>query len=98
MYGLISRINAVPGRCDELIRLLSEISDTMPGCLSYIVARDVEDANALWVTEVWVDADSHKAALQLPLVQQAIERGKGLMLGVEHRFETKPVAGLPGLV
>ena len=25
----------------------------MPGCLSYVVARDPTDADAIWITEVW---------------------------------------------
>jgi hypothetical protein len=41
----------------------------MPGCLSYIVAKDAADADALWITEVWTDKDSHAASLKLPAVQ-----------------------------
>ena len=32
--------------------LLAGVND-MPGCLSYIVAKDPADADAIWITEVW---------------------------------------------
>jgi quinol monooxygenase YgiN len=53
MYGLIGRIRAVSGKRAELANVLTmEDAPPMPGCLSYIVAEDPGDADALWVTEV----------------------------------------------
>ena len=49
---------------------------THAGCLNYIVARDPADADAIWITEVWVDAASHKASLALPSVQADRQRGR----------------------
>jgi quinol monooxygenase YgiN len=69
----------------------------MPGCLSYIVARDDAGADALWVTEVWDTKASHQASLALPSVQAAIARGRPLIAGFGERFETTPVGG-QGLV
>jgi quinol monooxygenase YgiN len=66
MYGLIGQMKAAPGKRDELIAILSESTGAMPGCLSYIVAKDATDADALWITEVWTDKDSHAASLKLP--------------------------------
>ena len=49
---------------------------SMPGRLSYVVAEDPNDPDALWVTEVWVDQAAHRASLQLPAVQAAIAKGR----------------------
>ena len=38
----------------------------VPGRLSYIVAKDPADADAIWITEIWTDRDTHCASLQLP--------------------------------
>ncbi len=65
----------------------------MPGCLSYVIARDPRDEDAVWITEVWDSADSHKASLALPGVQSAIARGRPLIAGFGERFETQPVGG-----
>lgn len=94
MYGLIGKIRAVPGGREELIAALLEGSDDMPGCLSYIVARDMSDEDAIWITEVWDSRASHEASLSLPAVQQAIARGRPLIAGFGERFETIPVNGL----
>jgi quinol monooxygenase YgiN len=93
MYGLIGKIKAVSGQRDALISILTEGVAGMPGCLSYIVAQDPTDADAIWVTEVWVDQASHQASLSLPSVQQAITRGRPLITGFGERFETIPVGG-----
>jgi len=93
MYGLIGQIKVVPGQRAKLIAILLEGMSGMPGCLSYVVAQDPADADAIWVTEVWDGQDSHQASLSLPSVQQAISRGKPLIAGFAQRFETNPVGG-----
>lgn len=93
MYGLIGRMKTVPGQRDALIAILIEGVSGMPGCLSYVVAKDPTDPDALWVTEVWDGQESHKASLTLAPVRDAIARGKPLIAGFGERFETTPVGG-----
>src|SRR5512138_1491373 len=59
MYGLIGKMTAAPGQRDALSAVLLEAIEGMPGCLSYIVAKDANDQNALWITEVWDSKESH---------------------------------------
>lgn len=93
MYGLIGKMKANSGKRDELISILLESADNMPGCLSYVVAKDTSDADAIWVTEAWVDQESHQNSLSLPVVQEAISRGRPLIAGFGERFETNPIGG-----
>lgn len=93
MYGLIGKLNAVPGQREALIEILLEGIHDMPGCLSYVIARDPGDANALWITEVWDSQASHEASLLLPSVQGAIARGRSLIAGFGERVVTEPVGG-----
>lgn len=93
MYGLIGKMSAAPGRRDELAAILLEGTGNMPGCLSYIVATDPADPDALWITEVWDGQASHQASLQLPAVQAAIARGRPLIAGFSNRVETAPLGG-----
>lgn len=65
----------------------------MPGCLSYIIAKDESDPDALWITEVWTSREEHAASLQLPEVRQAIASGRPLISGFGERFESEPVGG-----
>ena len=94
MYGLIGRILAVPGKRDELAAILVPGEGGMPGCLSYVVANDPGNPDALWVTEVWDSAESHRASLQLPEVQAAIARGRPLIAGFDNRHETEVLGGI----
>ena len=93
MYGLIARMNATPGQRDALIGVLLEGIAGMPGCLSYVVAKDPADDNALWITEVWDSPQSHRASLALPAVQQAIAKGKPMIASFGEFTETEPVGG-----
>ena len=93
MYGLIGKITAVAGRRDALAGILIDGTASMPGCLSYVVAVDPADPDALWVTEVWDSQASHQASLQLPAVQAAITKGRPLIAGFSNRVETAPIGG-----
>lgn len=94
MHGLIGKMNAVPGQRDALIAILLEsVHEGMPGCLSYVVAEDPADADAIWITEVWDSAQSHQASLALPAVREAIARAKPLIAGFGDHVQTRPVDG-----
>jgi quinol monooxygenase YgiN len=93
MFGMIGKFKAQPGRRDELVKLMLGGIDAMPGCLSYVVALDPADADAVWVTEVWDNADSHKASLSIPAVRATIEKAMPLIVGFETSVKTEPVGG-----
>ena len=94
MYGLVGRIRAVAGQRDALAAILMPGEAGMPGCLSYIVAEDPTDPDALWVTEVWVDSAAHKASLQLDSVRAAIAKGRPLIAGFDSHVETRVLGGI----
>ena len=94
MHGLISKVGTVPGRRDELAAILVEGTRDMPGCLSYVVAADLAEPDALWITEVWDNKASHQASLSLPVVQAAIAKGRPMIAGFNSRVETAPIGGV----
>ena len=93
MYGLIGKMTAVEGKRDELVTILLAGVSEMPGCLSYVVATDPADPNAIWITEAWDSQASHDASLQLPAVKAAIAKGRPLIAGFSNRTVTTPVGG-----
>lgn len=94
MYGLIGKCTAIPGQRDALINILLECTQDMRGCLSYVVASDESDADAIWITEVWDNKESHAASLQLPQVRDAITRAKPLFASFGPSVKTAPVGGV----
>jgi quinol monooxygenase YgiN len=93
MYGLIGKMTAIAGQRDALASMLLDSTQSMPGCLSYVIATDPADADALWITEVWDNAASHKASLTLPAVQAVIAKARPLIAGFSNRVETVPIGG-----
>jgi quinol monooxygenase YgiN len=61
--------------------------------LSYVVARDLADADGLWITEVWESQEYHRASLTLPSVQEAIVQGRPLIAAFGESVVTEPVGG-----
>lgn len=96
MYGLIGKMKIASGQRATVIAHLLQGTRSMPGCLSYIVAEDPADPDAIWITEAWDSRESHQASLMLPAVQQAITLARPFIVGFGERFETVPVGG-PGL-
>lgn len=93
MYGLIGRMLAKPGEREALIGHILASSAAMPGCLSYVVAKDPGNPDAIWMTEVWDREESHKASLSLPAVQAAIAKARPLIVGFDSHIVTEPVGG-----
>ena len=93
MFGLIGNAKAVEGKRDELTKILLDGVSGMPGCLSYIVAKDPNDPNGIWITEVWDSKESHAASLKLPSVQTAIAKGKPMFASFGMHQQTEPVGG-----
>ena len=79
---------------DALVAILLEGTNAMPGCLSYVVAHDPANADAIWITEVWDSEASHKASLSLPAVQAAIAKARPLIAGFSDRVVTTPIGGV----
>ena len=88
MYGLIGRMTAVTGQREALIGVLLHAVSGLPGCLSYIIARDPSNEDSVWITEVWIDTLSHQAALSLPAVKQALEQGRPLIASMYSHMIT----------
>lgn len=94
MFGLIGKMVATPGNRDALAAIILGGSGTMPGCRSYVVARDPRDAEALWITEVWESAEHHKASLALPAVREAIAKARPLVASVGDSVQSEPIGGI----
>lgn len=90
MFGQINRITAVAGKRDEVIGLVMSGSDKMPGCCSYIVARDADNVDVIWVTKVWDSADMQAASMDIPDVKASVEQAMPMIAGFETVATTIP--------
>lgn len=93
MYGIIGKLIALPDERDTLIEVLLAGTKNMSGCIQYVVSKDAEDENAIWITEIWDKQESHQASMALPGVQEAIAKGKPLIASFEIRQIVEPIGG-----
>jgi quinol monooxygenase YgiN len=90
MFGQINKIIAVAGKRDELLRLILSGSEDMPGCRSYVVAKDADNPDVIWVTEVWENADMHAASMDIPEVKASVGQAMPMIAGFETIATTIP--------
>ena len=93
MFGMIGKMSAATGKRAEVIALLLQAVNAMPGCLSYVVAQDTSDENGIWIAEVWDSKESHDASLSLPEVKKSIAAARPMIAGFSNQVITTPIGG-----
>ena len=92
--SLMSSLTAKHGHRDELAAILSQASEGLPGCRSYVVALDTSRDDMIWVTEVWESKELHEASLKTPKVMDAIAKGRPLVTNFGVKVETIVVSAV----
>jgi quinol monooxygenase YgiN len=99
-YGQFGNLKAIDGKADELVSILLEAADVvseLQGCRIYIVSRDLNDENKIWIFEVWDSKKDHANSLQQDNVRQLISRAIPLIDGQPEGGVTLKVIGGTGL-
>lgn len=94
MFGIIGQMLTTEKDRDRLIEILLRGTHDMPGCRVYAISKDTDDASAIWITEIWDSEQAHRASLELPAVQAAIQAGRPLIQGFGARHTVQPVGGI----
>src|SRR5262245_33527231 len=92
-FGQLARISALPGQRDLLIDAMLEGMKGAAGCALFLVAKDSNDGDLIWVTEVWESSEAHDVFLAQPGVQETAGRVRPLMATREVN-STEPVGGI----
>lgn len=95
-FGLFGKLVAAEGRRDELAGHLLEAAQMLgdaQGCKIYLVNISADDANAIWVTEVWKTEADHAASLQRADVRALIAKARPLIAGGGDRFKLTVLGG-----
>ena len=95
-YGLCGKIVATAGNGDALAGHLLEAAaalEDLDSCHLYVVSRDPDDTDAVWVVEFWESADAHRGSLELDAVQALIARARPIIASMGERVELHPLGG-----
>ena len=97
LFGLHGRLLAQPGQGDELEAILLAAARALESdddCLLYVVSRQPDEPDAVWVTEAWRSRDAHRASLEEDEVRALIQRAMPLIAELPERtIELRPVGG-----
>ena len=77
MYLLHGKLTAKSGRQEELAKILleaSELVSTAKGCRFYVVGKDENDTNSIYITEMWESKDDHDNSLKVEGVKELITK------------------------
>lgn len=95
-YALINKMTTKPGKREEVIGLLIRSGESFrnnPSCIHYLVYKDAEDLNIIWVEDVWKNKEDHTAALAKPQLKPYIEKTILLLEGMPQQHEVHFAGG-----
>jgi quinol monooxygenase YgiN len=95
--GHLVRFTARPGcgedLATELLDAIRALADEHPECELCVVTRAVEDADVVWVTEVWESVALHKAFAARDDVRAVMDRVRALSATPPERIDIVPLGG-----
>ncbi|MBP2622456.1 putative quinol monooxygenase [Streptococcus oricebi] len=65
----------------------------LAGCYTYLISRNPEEANAVYVLEVWENKEAHQASPLLDHVRQLIEKAKPIIAGMNSQPDLNIIGG-----
>lgn len=77
MYGYQGILKAKKGKGNELASILlasSKVLATVKGSSQYIVSRDINNPDIIYVTEIWESKEDHDNSLMNPEVKNLISK------------------------
>jgi len=100
MYLLHGKMNAKAGKSDELIDILLQASkfvSTTKGCKLYVVGKDEQEKEAVYVTEIWESKEDHDLSLKIPEVRELIMRAMPILDGAPTKGQELELLGGVGI-
>lgn len=99
-YGLHGKLTAQPGKGDELAEILLQAADLLKsakGCHLYVISKDQQTAENVWVYEVWDSKEDHDNSLQVAGVRELIGKAMPILAGQPEKGMEFTVLGGTGL-
>ena len=95
-YGLHGKLTALAGKADQLATILlqaSELVATAKGCHLYLVSKDKDQPNEVWITEIWDSKADHDASLKMDAVRALIAQAIPLIDGKPEKGQELEILG-----
>ncbi len=99
-YLLHGNFTAKTGFANELANILIEASklvSTEKGCRLYVVSRDKNDPNSVYVTEIWDSKEDHDNSLKIEGVRELIMKAMPMIDGQPKKGQELEILGGTGI-
>jgi quinol monooxygenase YgiN len=100
MYLLHGNLKAKEGKQNELASILidaSKLVKTAKGCKIYIISKDANDLNSVFVTEIWDSKEDHDNSLKVEGVRELIMNAMPILDGQPQKGQELEILGGAGI-
>ncbi|MBS1757353.1 MAG: antibiotic biosynthesis monooxygenase [Bacteroidetes bacterium] len=100
MYLLHGKLQAKPNQANELADILLEASklvSTAKGCKLYVIGKDENEPNSVYVTEIWDSKDDHDNSLKVEGVRELIMKAMPILDGQPTKGQELEILGGTGI-
>lgn len=99
-YFLHGKLTAKNGQGEELADILLEASklvSTAKGCKLYVVGKEKDDHNSVYVTEIWDSKEDHDQSLNVAGVRELIMKAMPMLDGPPAKGQELEILGGTGI-
>lgn len=100
MYLLHGKLKAKAGQQEKLSKILLEASklvSTVKGCKVYVIGKDENEPNSVYVTEIWDSKDDHDNSLNVEGVRELIMKAMPILDGQPTKGQELEILGGSGI-
>lgn len=99
-YLLHGKLTAKSGHREELANILiqaSQLVSTARGCKLYVIGKDENDADSVFVTEIWDSKEDHNNSLKVEGVKELIMKAMPILEGQPTKGQELEILGGTGI-
>jgi quinol monooxygenase YgiN len=99
-YLLHGKLTAKSGHREDLADILiqaSQLVSTASGCKLYVIGKDEEDQDSVYVTEIWESKEDHDNSLKVEGVRELIMKAMPILDGQPTKGQEIEILGGAGI-
>ena len=99
-YLLHGKLTAKPGAVNDLTAILLKAAEgvsNVKGCHLYVISKDKDDKNTIWITEIWDSKEDHDNSLKAEDARALISKAIPLLDGQPQKGRELEVLGGTGV-
>jgi quinol monooxygenase YgiN len=99
-YLLHGKLTATKGNAELLASILlqaSKLVSAAKGCILYVIAKDKQDEDSVWITEIWESREDHDNSLKVEGVKELIAQAMPILAASPQKGQELEVLGGKGV-